>query len=417
MAWASGSKPVRRMRRRLVAAVLALTLVLIALAAGARAVSVIGDARAETSLRLTQDLRLISWVVADAAGRGEVPDEALLQRLVPTTAQLVYEPAAGEAVVVEGEDHDGPTDDDVRASLTVTGATLTLSEPGNRLGSVILGDPAGAVALLLLLVAVCVVGGLAIAEWLGRPFRQLAVAVRDLSRGRLEPRLPTSSMTEVRAIAHEVRGMGEQLRERLTREQQFAARASHELRTPLTRVRLSLDELAMVAADHPEVPGAVEQCLAAVADAERVSGELVALMWRDGVLSGLTSPVQVLATELTQLWADRLDRDGRTVTAAVEGDPDAEVGVGQAEAVLERLLDEVVRSTVGEVRLVFETREGEPLRVQVLCAGVRRQAGEQRGLDAAEPTPLERARELAVAMGGRLDGDSVDGLRLTLPRR
>lgn len=62
--------------------------------------------------------------------------------------------------------------------------------------------------------------------------------------------LPYDSGTEVRRLAHALRGLAARVGEALDRERLFTRDASHELRTPLTVIRFAADILA----GDPEVP-------------------------------------------------------------------------------------------------------------------------------------------------------------------
>ncbi len=63
-------------------------------------------------------------------------------------------------------------------------------------------------------------------------------------------RLPVDSGTEVRRLAHALRGLASRVGDAVERERMFTRDASHELRTPLTVIRFAADILA----GDPEVP-------------------------------------------------------------------------------------------------------------------------------------------------------------------
>jgi signal transduction histidine kinase len=249
--------------------------------------------------------------------------------------------------------------------------------------------------------------GYLIARALSQPFRQLASAAAALGRGRFDLDLPTTGNPEARAIGRALEISGEQLRDRIEREQQFAVHASHVLRTPLTSLRLQLDELLSRGDLPDDARDAASRGLAAVEALETAAAELVALSRNSALVAGAEIPLRDLATALAQRWADALAEHDRSFTAAVEGDIELLFTPGPVETVLDLLLEEVIRHSSGNVRLVLEG-DATTLRMEVQCK--RRPA---RGEDPL----IDRVRTVVEALGGRFKGRAGEDVSVLLPRR
>lgn len=74
------------------------------------------------------------------------------------------------------------------------------------------------------------------------------------------PNLPIDSGSEVRRLAHALRGLAVRVGAYIERERHFTRDASHELRTPLTVIRVASD---MMAADH-ELPARSQRAVARI---------------------------------------------------------------------------------------------------------------------------------------------------------
>ena len=116
----------------------------------------------------------------------------------------------------------------------------------------------GGLGLLLALLVTCISAWLTdrIAKRMGTPVSWRANVVahwdpRAPNAAALAPaNLPLDSGTEVRRLAHALRGLAARVAEAVERERLFTRDASHELRTPLTVIRFAADILA----GDPELP-------------------------------------------------------------------------------------------------------------------------------------------------------------------
>jgi signal transduction histidine kinase len=310
------------MRERLTLAFVVLTIVLL-LGAGAVRTFVLRDLiRDQEASHLTQEVDLISAIVADREASGGAVNQKFLDSLVSDDTRLEYDRDGSDPVVARGEDYEGNDDptEDLSASSTAEGATVTLSQ-SPEIVRVIIGRDVGSIAALFLLIAVVAgVAGFLIASALSSPFQRLAVAAGALGRGRFDLELPRTRIPEARAISTALRTSALQLEDRVHRERDFAEHASHVLRTPLTGLRLELEDLTLRDDVPDDVKEAAARSLARVQEVATVAGELVEMTRRGSLVAGSELPLVDLATQLAQRWADRLGVRNRTLTAAAEGD-------------------------------------------------------------------------------------------------
>jgi signal transduction histidine kinase len=105
------------------------------------------------------------------------------------------------------------------------------------------GSPATFLGLIT--VALLVIGSVAwlIASRFGRPIGELQAAVRQLTSGHIEARVPaaiSSRRDELGALAADFNSMADQLQSLIDSREQLMQEMSHELRSPLARLQASL---------------------------------------------------------------------------------------------------------------------------------------------------------------------------------
>lgn len=332
------------------------------------------------------------YAAPDRGVRVTLPDESVL-----TAGGERVATAADERLVASGV-HDGVTVELVAADDTLASASRSAWT-----------------ALILLALALAALGALAFALVV-RPITsalvELAGAASALRRGRLELRLPTSPVPEISALSDALAASSRRLQETLHRDRDLALRASHEVRTPLTTLGLELDELAA----RDDLPDDAVALAARARDrvnaADHALGDVLA-----EVRSHLVEPdAQVSLSELgaaaAVAWGATLaDRDAE-VEVALTGDPSVGVTAGPFEQLLDDLLLAVRACAITPVRL---TMRGGPEHVRIAVAGTPARADHA----AASRAHLDRVRDLAATLGGRVSGtwDAGDGLVVLLPRR
>ena len=287
------------------------------------------------------------------------------------------------------------------------------------------------------LVALIVVGALAL--YLSRritgPVLALSDAADEVSKGRYDvevPRVPGGG--EIGHLADRFREMTARLAESEERERNFLMSVSHELRTPLTAIRGHVAALREGVVTDPE---AIDASLGTVAEeAERLGrlvGDVLDLAKLDAhrftVLTEEVDMGRLLERAYTTFTEEARQR-GIEYTSEADAPP---VIVSDGDRVLQiisNLLSNAFRWTPdgGRIGLALQTANG------VVTVDVA-DSGPGIGADARERIfrpfwstdgrgtglGLPIARELAVALGGRIELESELGkgsrFRLVLPNR
>lgn len=282
-----------------------------------------------------------------------------------------------------------------------------------------------------LAVAVAVAASLWIARRLAGPLRRMAAATQGVAAGDLSHRVPVEGDGEVADLARQFNRMAEALSEARRREHEFLANVSHELRTPLTAIRGYADALGDGTAQGEK----------GRAEAVKVIGDEAArleLLLRD-------------VMDLARLGAREFGLDPRPVTldatlqdaVAAHAGRAAEAGINltngcdpglstlsvvtdplRVRQILSNLVDNALRVTpAGGTVALSGHREGPEVVLEVSDTGP--------GISPADlPHVFERSylwgksqklrpvgtglglaivRELAVALGGRIEVDSEIG--------
>jgi hypothetical protein len=403
------------MRRRLTLAFVVLILGLGSAAYATRSWSIERTARDQGDATLRREVRAIADAIQARQQRGEPIDAPFLRRYADAGMAVRFHPPTGSDTVVAGAGSDpGQTgSNDLSATTPVPGGGyVVLSQdaaPIHRIAyqplSVLL--LIGALAALLAGLAGALLAGL-----LAAPFRQLAVAAAALGRGRFRLDLPRTRIPEAREIAAALQQSALQLEDQLSRERVFAERASHVMRTPLTGLRLELEELVLGEGLTPETVTALDRCVAKVDQLDAVTGELVALARQGSLVTRAATPLRDLSDQISRRWAGELATRDRVLSVRTGGAVETAYTPGPVEQIMEYLLVDVLHRSRGEVVLVLEAGPGGALRASVRaersCARRHRKGA----------TPVERARAVALALGGRLEGEGAcPGLEVRLPQR
>jgi signal transduction histidine kinase len=403
------------MRERLTAAFVALTVSLLVVLMLARSYTVEGELRAHESDHVANQAETMASFLAMRLDAGHPVTADLLASVVGSDQRVEYDAVGERPLVAEGDEFgEGNDGQDFAAVAEVAGhdASLHLYQSDEAVDDLV-GDDRGSIALLALLVAiVAAMVGYLIAKLLAAPFLKLAVAARQLGRGRFDLELPHTRVPEAKAIGQALQTSAGQLQERLAGEEAFAQHASEVLRDPLTGLRLDLDELSS-REDLPEdVRATMAHAVVRIDAMDAIAGELVALSRSGSLVAGADIALRDLGTQAAQAWADALGPHGRTLTAAVEGAGDTRYTPGPVEFVLDILLTDVVRRSRGAVRLVFHADDEGHLTIKVSSSGEGR-------TDPGDDRTLAKARAVVTALGGRLKGTHPgdDGLTIWLPRR
>jgi len=290
---------------------------------------------------------------------------------------------------------------------------------------------------LAFLVALVVVGALALylSRRITKPVLALSDAADEVSRGRYDVEVPhVPGGGEIGHLANRFREMTARLAEAEERERNFLMSVSHELRTPLTAIRGHVAALREGVVTDPEAIDASLQTVAEEAERlGRLVGDVLDLAKLDAHrFTVLTEEVDMgrLLERAYSTFSEEARQRGIEYTSEADGAP---VIVSDGDRVLQiisNLLSNAFRWTPdgGKIDLELQSSNGTvTVDVADTGPGIHADARERifrpfwstdgRGTGLGLPI----ARELAVALGGRIELQSEVGkgsrFRLVLPNR
>ncbi len=244
---------------------------------------------------------------------------------------------------------------------------------------------------LLLLAGVFAVG-LALTGGLAtrftRPVRRLDVALREISEGNLDVRVPVHGRDELARLGRAFNEMTGKLREgrdrahELTRREKLsalgrlAAGVAHDVRNPLHSIALTLDHLRETSRpEAPEAAGDFDRSIEIIRDEIRRLDGLVSSFLRFAATGGRERTRVSLGTmldEITRLVRKEAEWRGVEVETAIEGDDptiDADVESIRA-ALLNLVLNAFEAMPEGGTLALHVRREGDEAVIEVRDTGV-----------------------------------------------
>ena len=278
---------------------------------------------------------------------------------------------------------------------------------------------------LALLAGVLVTAGLAwyLSGRITRPVRRLAKAADEVAEGRYDIALPdVHGRDEIADLADSFRQMAARLSEAEALERNFLMTVSHELRTPLTAIRGHVEALREGLADNPEGRAASLEVIATEAGRlERLVGDVLDLAKLDTRRFTVLREEVDMARLLEQAYAvfgEEAKQREINYSQEITADP---VIVSDGDRVLQiitNLLANAFRWTPdgGTVDLRLSAEDGR-IHVAVEDSGPGIGLEEQERIfrpfwthdGKGTGLGLAIARELAVALGGRIELDSEVG--------
>lgn len=276
--------------------------------------------------------------------------------------------------------------------------------------------------------------------WLTRritgPVRRLSVGVDEIAAGNYAVRVPPGGGgDEISHLTERFNEMAERLGEAEERERRFLMSVSHELRTPLTAIKGHVDALRDGLVEDPElVRMSLDVVAAETVRLERLVGDVLDLAKLNAHRFTVLSEEVDLGRLLEQVYAAfgeearrreidyRLVEEGVPPTVVTDGD--------RVLQVITNLLANAFRWTPdrGRIEVAVSTSDGA-VRVDVSDNGPGVSVEEQDRIfrpffshdSQGTGLGLPIARELALALGGRIELDSAPGrgsrFRLVLPAR
>jgi signal transduction histidine kinase len=335
-----------------------------------------------------------------------------------------------------------PGDDDRR----YLGVARPLEQKGVRLGAFVVAKPRAElqqewVTLLQrlaisMIVAVLIAAGLAwyLSRRISVPMRSLAEAADRIADGRYDVEIPdVPSDDEIGHLADRFREMAARLAEADERERNFLMSVSHELRTPLTAIRGHVDALREGVVEDPELASASLDVIAVEADRlSRLVGDILDLAKLDAHRFTLLQEevdMESLCEQAYSAFSEEARRRAIDYTRDVDGRPVIVTDGDRVLQIISNLLQNAFRWTPdgGRIELTLAQTNGN-VNVEVDDTGPGISAEERDRIfrpfvsrDGAGGTGLGLAiaRELAAALGGRIELESEPGrgsrFRLVLP--
>ncbi|MEV6983510.1 HAMP domain-containing sensor histidine kinase [Sphaerisporangium sp. NPDC051017] len=410
------------LRRRALAAIVAVTALAVLLFAAPLAVSVGRLYHDETAAALQRDAAWIAAAVPDDVGKDPRLPAALPRDIAADLTVGVYTVngarrlfgAGPETSALAASSHDGRTHQRIEDGYLAVTAPIP-SDEGIRLvvrvavHHDLIEDRIHRAWLLMAalgLVALGLAAGMAIylSRRLATPLERLTGAALALGDGDFTVRAPRSGLREADQAGEALEATARRLGDVLAREQAFSADVSHQLRTGLTGLLLGLESaLARPAADQAD---AIRNALARGERLRTVIEDLVTLA-RHTHAGGRPLDLRALAEEVRRHWHGLLAERGRRLTIRIEPDlPPVTAAPAAVRQILLVLLDNALTHGAGEVVItvadvgpgvavnVGDQGEGVPEGKDVFARPASAHDGHGIGL------PL--ARSLAEAEGGRL---------------
>jgi signal transduction histidine kinase len=279
--------------------------------------------------------------------------------------------------------------------------------------------------LVALGVGLLVAGGLAwyLSRRLARPVLALSAAADRIAGGKYDiavPDVPGSG--EVSHLADRFREMASRLSEAEEQERNFLMSVSHELRTPLTAIRGHIEALREGVADDPEAQAESLAVIAAEAERlERLVGDVLDLAKLDAHrFTVLHEEVDMgrLVEQVYAAFGEEARRREIDYRCETDGSPVIVSDGDRVFQIVSNLLSNAFRWTPdgGRIELALAADNGT-VSVSVADTGPGIKANEQERIfrpfwsrdGGGTGLGLAIARELAVALGGRIRLESAPG--------
>ena len=414
------------MTRRILAAVLGVTIVAVVALFIPAAIAMRGAQERQELLELQREASIVAGrVPAD----GDV-DTAILEPSVDAEHRLgLYDrdgtllggvgPEPPDAIVelgLRGSFAEGYVGDDVVAvvpiRLRADGSSLAIRIEAPRAGY------ADALVLLGLGAAAIIAIASAVAVWLARrlnrPIEELRCWAAAEHDQRSDPPPPTG-VPELDALREALLDRGERIEELLRRERSFSSHVSHQLRTPVAALRVAVEtELAAPRADSTEL---LTEALGQLDRLESTITSLLALA-RHADRRATNCDLDAMMRDAAVRWRPAATADHRSIELRLR-DVTAWCDPAAIGHVLDVLLDNALRHGHGVIELRCD-RDGDQAVIEVADEGTRPSTDDvfaDADNDSAHGIGLRLARTLVESAHGRLElaDTATTRFRLTLP--
>lgn len=273
-----------------------------------------------------------------------VPQDAGWRNLVAQATQQngpTTELTSDRAIAVQSIWGDGALSGTVIGTVVLERPTAGLNQSIDNLWLYLIGL-SGAALVAAVLIAIY------FARWVSRPLGKLDSAARKIADGDLSVRATTrNGPPELRRMAATFNMMAGRLDSLVHGHRAMLADASHQLRTPLTALRLRLDLLAVDSppATAAELAGAQEE----IARLSRLVDGLLATARAEAVTEQLEQiDVAEVVGERVAAWQPVADGNGVKLLAEPQAPapgPRVALAAGHLEQILDNLLDNAIEAT------------------------------------------------------------------------
>ncbi|MFC7490746.1 MULTISPECIES: HAMP domain-containing sensor histidine kinase [unclassified Knoellia] len=394
------------MRERLVAALVGMTIAMVALYGVPRAYLLADLVTTQENRKVERSADLLTVVIAERTADASPVTSEFLGGLLNEGEGIAYV-APDDSVVRAGEQSSGSSNDIVQTRRLEGGGSLTMTRSGalvdQRVSEALL--PLILIGLALVVLAAGV--GFVLARRLARPFGELAEAADHLGEARFDLELPHYSIPEAEAIGVSLRRASAQLDLLVEREREFAANVSHQLRSPVTALRLTLEDLSMWPETPPTVAAELTETMSELDRLSSAVTEILDLSRGRRLGDAVDLDLSGLVAEAVARWRPKLAAAGRELVHEPAEPVLAHVVPGPVVQVLDVLLENACAH--GEGTVVAGARDlGKFLHLGVVDEGDRAVGNEvfQRGASSQDSTGhglgLTIASQIAISLGGYL---------------
>ena len=328
-------------------------------------------------------------------------DTAAIELAVPPDGRLVLE-REGRQVRVIGADVGA---DPVAETLPfVPGGVITMAEPRSTMRTEQVQLTFVVLGLVVLSVGTGAVVATVTARRLAEPLRDVADRAARLGAGDFRSAPDRHGIPELDRVSDVLDTSAAALAELVQRERVLVGDVSHQLRSRLTALQLRLDELAT----HPD-PSARQEALAALEQAERLSGVLDELLEAARAAGAELQDLREGLAAVADEWRPALRAAGRSFKVRVPEGLLARVTPARIREAVGALVDNAIAHGAGTVTLSARAA-GNSLLIEVSDSGpgVPEELVPHvfdRGVSVGSSTGLglALARALVEADGGRLE--------------
>lgn len=418
------------MRRRILAAVLVMTVLAVAAFFVPAALSIRNAQRRGELLELQRQASIVATQLAapgfeeqdalDSIAESNLrlglyaPDGRLLGGSGPTQPDRIVR------LALQGNFAEGYIGEDlvaavpVSASATHSALVIRIEAPssdsrGRYLRSLAL---LGSAALAIIAAAATV--GAWVSRRLNRPIDELTAWAGSAATPGLEPPAPTG-ITEIDALRSALVDGRARIEELLRRERSFSSQVSHQLRTPVAAMRVAIE--TEIEAPRQDRSIVLRESLEQLERLESTISSLLALA-RHSDRPHAECDLLALARDQVQHWCQPAAISGRELV--VDGESiTAEVDADAVRHIIDVLIDNAVRHGTGRIE-VRVGRAGSGANIDVADAGRAPLVNDpfaEVGSDSSHGIGLRLARALAESCQGRLElvDHATTTFRLTLP--